>query len=148
MSGRSGVIGWLVRLVRPAASSSLGPRGESEAARFLKQAGYRVLSRNVRLPIGEIDILAESPDGRTVVVVEVKARAVREGERARLPERAITAAKGRKLAGLARTVSRRRGIENRPVRIDVVAVDFCERGHDPVAVRHYPNAINAAGARS
>jgi len=122
----------------------LGARGEAAAAKFLKQSKYRIIGRNIRLPIGEIDLLAEAPDRRTVVVVEVKARTVSGGDPPRLPERAITRAKGRKLASLARVVSRRKGIQGRPVRIDVIAVDFAS---DATAVRHYPGAINADGMR-
>lgn len=125
----------------------LGARGEAAAAAFLKRHKYRIIGRNVRLPIGEIDLLAEAPDRRTVVVVEVKARTVRAGDPPRLAERAITRAKGRKLASLARAVSRRKGIEGRPVRIDVVAVDFAPCAAGAAAVRHYPGAINADGLR-
>lgn len=41
--------------------------------RLLETHGYRILARNVRLPGGEIDVIAR--DGDTVVFVEVKTRA-------------------------------------------------------------------------
>ena len=126
---------------------SLGARGEAAAVEFLKKAKFRIIARNVRLPIGEIDVLAESPDRRTVVVIEVKARVVMSGQAQRLPERAITTAKGRKLASLAKAVSRKKSIAGRPVRIDVVAVEFAGDASGPIAVRHYPNAIDANGRR-
>jgi putative endonuclease len=50
-----------------------GRAGEDAAAALLEAHGYRVVARNVRLPGGEIDIIAR--DGDTVVFVEVKARA-------------------------------------------------------------------------
>jgi putative endonuclease len=154
----AGVLGWLWKRraarVGDTPTRLLGRRGERAATRFLKAQGYRVLSRNLRLGVGEIDLLAEAPDARTIVVVEVKARVA--GPRAgaddgpRLPERAITAAKGRKLAQLARAVKARRGVASRPVRIDVVAVEFpsggAGRGVRP-EIRHYPNAIDAQGRR-
>lgn len=52
--------------------SALGRRGEEAAVDVLKAAGLHILGRNVRLPGGEIDVIAK--DGETVVFVEVKAR--------------------------------------------------------------------------
>ncbi len=42
---------------------------------WLRLKGYRILARNYRAPVGEIDIVARR--GRTVAMVEVKARATR-----------------------------------------------------------------------
>lgn len=53
-----------------------GRRAESIAALLLRLKGYRILDRRVRLPAGEIDIVARR--GRAVVFVEVKARATHE----------------------------------------------------------------------
>jgi putative endonuclease len=50
-----------------------GRAGEDAAAALLEAHGYRIVGRNVRLPGGEVDIIAR--DGDTVVFVEVKARA-------------------------------------------------------------------------
>jgi putative endonuclease len=50
-----------------------GRAGEEAAAALLEAHGYRIVGRNVRLPGGEIDIIAR--DGETIVFVEVKARA-------------------------------------------------------------------------
>jgi putative endonuclease len=127
----------------------LGPRGETAAARYLKKQGFRIIARNSRQRVGEIDILAESPERDAIVVVEVKARVVEpgDGER-RLPERAITAAKGRKLASLAKSIVKTKGLGDRRVRIDVVAVEF-ERGRrEATEIRHYPGAIDASGQRT
>ncbi len=124
---------------------SLGRRGERAAAAYLRTQGYRVTGRNIRLAMGEIDLLAETPDRRTLVVVEVKSRIASDGDPARLPERAITAAKRRKLVSLARAIKRMRGNEGRPLRIDVVAVEFNAGAGGASEIRHYPNAIDAAG---
>ena len=48
-------------------------RAAEEVAALLEAHGYRIVGRNVRLPGGEIDIIAR--EGDTVVFVEVKARA-------------------------------------------------------------------------
>ena len=140
----AGVARWLGRLGRGDTRSELDVwrRGELEAERFLRRAGYRLLARNVRTRVGEVDLLFESPE-RAVVVVEVKARVAGDGDR-RMPERAITRAKGRKLAALARSLGRR--YRGRAMRIDVVAVDFGPGGR--AEVRHYPGAIDAGGGRA
>lgn len=54
------------------ARQSLGRWGEELAAHYLERRGLRVLQRNLRTPVGEIDILAR--DGKTLVFVEVKTR--------------------------------------------------------------------------
>lgn len=50
----------------------LGIEGEEVAVRFLKKKGYKIVSRNFKSPVGEMDIIAE--DGDTLVFVEVKTR--------------------------------------------------------------------------
>ena len=50
----------------------LGRRGEALASRYLEEAGFRVIDRNWRCPLGDIDVVAV--DGATLVVVEVKTR--------------------------------------------------------------------------
>jgi len=50
----------------------LGIEGEELAVRFLKKKGYKIVSRNFKSPVGEMDIIAE--DGGTLVFVEVKTR--------------------------------------------------------------------------
>jgi len=124
---------------------SVWARGEREAERFLKRRGCRLLGRNVRTPVGEIDLLFEDSDRKTVIVVEVKSRMAHPGEERR-PERSITQEKGRKLAALASGVSKLPRFKGRPVRIDVVAVEFAFSGK--TEVRHYRNAIDAAGNRN
>jgi putative endonuclease len=46
--------------------------GEARCAWRLRLAGYRIVARDVRTPVGEIDLVARR--GRTVAFVEVKAR--------------------------------------------------------------------------
>lgn len=52
-----------------------GREGEDAAVRLLEASGYAVIARNVRLPGGEIDVIARERD--TIVFIEVKARATR-----------------------------------------------------------------------
>ena len=118
-----------------------GRAGERVAERYLRQRGYRLLGRNLRSRVGELDLLMESPEG-VLVVVEVKARVgrapVRETGR---PEARVNAAKRRKIAALASQLARRQKLEHRPWRFDVVGVDLVD-GEEP-AVRHHIAAFDA-----
>ena len=125
----------LKRLRRP---RPLGRRGEDAAARYLRRHRYRLLARNLRLPHGEIDLVALAPDRQTVVIVEVKAGT---GGRIR-PEVHVNGRKKRKLVALARTMIRRNHrLQGRPVRFDVIGVDFIE-GQRPI-IRHHEGAFGA-----
>lgn len=50
-----------------------GRTGELLAEQFLRAQGYRIVERNVKTPMGELDLVAE--EGAVLVFVEVKARA-------------------------------------------------------------------------
>lgn len=50
-----------------------GRSGEWLAALRLMASGYRIVARNYRSPVGEIDLIARR--GRTLIFVEVKRRA-------------------------------------------------------------------------
>lgn len=50
----------------------VGQRSEDRATAALLAAGYRVVERNVRLRVGELDVVAY--DGSTLVFVEVRSR--------------------------------------------------------------------------
>lgn len=137
--GLSGALGRL--LGWDPGTRDLGRRGERVAARFLKRLGFRVLERNVELTRGELDLLCLAPDGETVVVVEVKARLVGPGGSPAdfRPESAITHQKRAKLRSLTQSLRRSRGWLERPIRIDVIAVEF--RAGSKPEVRHYPAAV-------
>jgi putative endonuclease len=96
---------------------SLGKIGEKEAVRYLKKRGYRILDRNFRTPLGEIDIVAQ--DGNQLVFIEVKTRSSDAfGE----PFEAVHKSKQRRLKRLALLYIKQRGKEDMPVRFDVVSV--------------------------
>ncbi|TME49550.1 MAG: YraN family protein, partial [Chloroflexi bacterium] len=73
----------------------VGHAGEVAALRHLEGQGFRILARDWRTRLGQIDIVAE--DGETLVLVEVKAR---RGTSFGLPEEAVDARKQRKLRTL------------------------------------------------
>jgi putative endonuclease len=127
----------------------LGRMGERAAARLLRSLGYRVLGRNVQVPMGEADIVCRDRDRTTVVIVEVKTRLRREGapdkSNEMLPEASITAHKRRKLLTIARHLTRANGWHDCPVRIDVVAVEYDARANSSAKpiLRHHIGAVRA-----
>lgn len=120
----------------------LGSAGEAVAARHLRRAGFRILGRNLNVPMGEADLLCLAPDRRTIVLVEVKTRDIPAGRDAAFlpPESAITAEKRDKLRAILRHLRRANAWLDRPARIDVIAVDWF--AHGPPAVRHHPDAVS------
>jgi putative endonuclease len=51
-----------------------GDRAEGFVAEQLLDAGWRVLARRLGTPYAEVDLLAIHPEGKHLVVIEVKAR--------------------------------------------------------------------------
>lgn len=134
---------WLGRTLLRRDPADLGRQGERIAAEYLAARGFRRLGANVRMRRGEIDLLFEDPDARTIVLVEVKARKRRPGEtRPIAPEAAITARKRAKLLTLLRTLRRLNGWEDRPARIDVIGVEWPADRGEP-SVRHHAGAVRA-----
>lgn len=96
----------------------LGRDCEVLAAMHLKKTGYRILERNYRSPLGEIDIIAR--EGDTLVFVEVKARRSRRYGSAK---EALTAAKKRAISRVALYYLKAMHLGSPKARFDVVAVD-------------------------
>jgi putative endonuclease len=115
-----------------------GSQGESAACRLLEQRGYRVLARNFRCRGGEIDIVAQ--DGEALVFVEVKQRS---GASHGTGCEAVTHEKRRRIIQAARLFAARRGLSERPIRFDVVALDGDPQG--VVHARHIQGAFDARG---
>jgi putative endonuclease len=116
----------------------LGDRGERAAAKYLKQQGYRILARQSRSRIGEIDLIAV--DGQTIVFVEVKTRTSLSAGH---PAEAITIAKRRQLTRTALAWLKRRNMLNRSSRFDVIAITWQE-GEPPI-IEHYKSAFEPTG---
>jgi len=92
-------------------------KGESAAAAFLEEKGYRIEARNVRTGRGEIDLVAWSPEGH-LIFVEVKTRS---GDGFGGPESAIDKKKEDTIARAAGAYMERIQYEW-IIRFDVVAV--------------------------
>ncbi len=94
---------------------SRGRRCEALAAAHLVQNGYRILKKNLRCEIGEIDLLGEEEATGRMVLFEVRSRVPGRFR----PVHALSFAKIKRLRRLAEWVSVR---EKRSVRIELVEV--------------------------
>jgi len=113
-----------------------GQEGEATAERFLKDKGYRIVARNLRSSIGELDLVAE--DGPVLVFVEVKARKTDEFGGA---IEAVHRKKQDKLIRLASQFLARHHLTKRPCRFDVVLL---QEGAE-ARVEHIQNAFEVPG---
>ncbi len=99
------------------AKDAVGRHGEDVAARYVQDAGWRVLDRNWRGADGELDIVAL--DRGSLVAVEVKTRS---GVGFGHPAEAVTPRKVARLRRLTAQWVAAHDVRPRSIRIDVIAV--------------------------
>ena len=128
------MMGWLRGLV--ATQDSLGVKGERAAERWLRRRGYRILERNLHVGKDEADITAMAPDGRTLVIVEVKTRMADDI----LPEEQVGPQKQRHLVRLAARLAQQEQFRECGVRFDVIAVVWPAGSKKPL-IRHHEGAF-------
>lgn len=107
---------------------ALGRLGESLAANYLRRKGYRILGRNYRSKIGELDLIAAKD--QTLIFVEVKTRTGKGGGE---PYEAVDYKKQQKLLKLADGYLAYGGIKNlndvfEDTRIDVISILMNKNG--------------------
>lgn len=129
------MLGWWRKLRQ--GHLALGSGGERIAARFLRRRGYRIVHRNHRVAGVEADLIAIGPDGRTLVIVEVKTRR----SDAVAAEDRIDRQKQFRLARLAVQLQKQPRFRDRPVRFDTVAVLLAPRCRPEV--RHVEAAFDS-----
>jgi len=94
-----------------------GEKGEKAAESYLKKQGYRILKKNYRTKIGEIDLIAEHKN--VLVFIEVKSRNNASIEH---PFMAVTPRKQRKIIQTANCFIVQNKVGDREIRFDVVSV--------------------------
>lgn len=97
----------------------LGNLGEEIASSFLQKRGYKILERNFKTRLGEIDIIAK--DKNTLVFIEVKART---SQKFGLPFEAVNYIKQNKIKKMALTYLGKFKLNFKNMRFDVVSVTF------------------------
>lgn len=99
----------------------LGKSGEEAAAGFLKEKGYKILKKNYKTKLGEIDIIALDKD--TLCFVEVKTRnSLRFGA----PKEAVSGFKQGRICKAALSYLKENNNFDKKARFDVVSVTYFE----------------------
>lgn len=101
-------------------SRTIGQRGEDIATKALKKQKYKILERNFRCRQGEIDIIAEDPEG-VLCFVEVKARSSQDYGR---PEEVVNSHKQRRLTAAAYIYLEKNRLELTAMRFDIISVNL------------------------
>jgi len=99
----------------------LGQSGEEVAIDLLKKNGYKILVKNYRTKLGEIDIVARDKD--TTCFIEVKTR---QTEKFGLPQEAILRSKQKKISKVAIKFLKDNNLLDKKARFDVVSVMYKE----------------------
>jgi putative endonuclease len=111
-----------------------GQEGERIAERYLSKKGYRLVERNYRCPVGEVDLIVL--DRRVIVFVEVKTR---RHERFGVPLESVHTRKQQKMIKAALWFLSDHKLHESDARFDVVGISF--GGQEPV-VEHVENAFD------
>lgn len=116
--------------------NELGTWGEDEAALYLEGEGYVIIDRDWKIGRRDLDIVALSPDGKTLVVVEVKTRS---GNDYQLPEEAVDGRKMRNLAMATNAYVKEHQVD-KELRFDIISVVGV--GHQVKSLEHLKDAFN------
>jgi putative endonuclease len=107
-----------------ALTKALGVRGERLAEQHLVEQGVRLLTRNYRIPFGEIDLVMEE-EGE-LVAVEVKTRSLEDLEQ---PEEAVSWRKLQRIVQALTAYAADQDYLEKPWRIDVVVIQVAPDGN-------------------
>lgn len=114
---------------------TLAERGENMAEEYFRRKKYKVLIRNYRCRLGEIDLVLEKK--KALVFVEVKSRS---SSAFGAPEEAVNERKKRKLYQVAQCFLSENRLQNRELRFDVVSILVSDSMEAP-RILHFENAI-------
>ncbi len=112
-------------------SHDYGRASEDRAARYLQSKGYKILDRNYRCRMGEVDLIAE--EGETLVFVEVKARRTNRFGSAKA---AVDRRKQIRIAQAAQHYLKATGRWGKQARFDVVAITSSPDGDRIEVIRN------------
>lgn len=102
----------------------LGEFGENLAGEFLKRRGYKIIFRNYRTRLGEIDLIAEKD--KTLFFVEVKTRTTDEFG---LPAEAVNRAKLSHLQRAVEIYLSEKRLEDVDWRLEAVSVEIDKKNN-------------------
>ena len=101
---------------------SIGKTGEKLAVWYLEGCGYRILERNYRNRLGEIDIVAREKGA--IAFVEVKAR---RSSHYGSPKESVTPKKQKALSRVALSYLKETGQTTARARFDVVSIRYVQK---------------------
>lgn len=113
---------------------ALGEWGEEQAVQYLRRQGLKILERNYRTPVGEIDIIARSK--KELLFVEVKTR---RGTGFGLPQEAVGLRKQQQIIRTAQWYLKEENHSKLQPRFDVVAI-LCQSDEN-VTIQHLTDAF-------
>lgn len=116
---------------------TVGERGESIAAAYLRGQKFVIVERNFRCKAGEVDIIAR--DGKTLVFVEVKARRTLSFGP---PQASVTPFKQRQISKAALIWLAKNRLHEASARFDVIAILL--REHEVPEIEHIRDAFELA----
>lgn len=108
--------------------------GEIYANKFLIKKGYKILDKNYRCKIGEVDIIAK--DKEYLVFIEVKTRySLKYG----YPCESVTKWKQKNIIRVAQHYLKKKDLYNQSIRFDVIEI-LIDQNQKPW-VRHMENSF-------
>ena len=113
-----------------------GMQGQQVAEAYLANKGYKILERNYRIRIGEVDLIAQYEN--YVVFIEVKTRS---GVKYGYPREAVGAAKQQRIVQTAMHYISAKGLNSNDFRFDVIEV-YTHNGE--ARVEHIENAFDVS----
>ncbi|MBQ6936888.1 MAG: YraN family protein [Clostridia bacterium] len=96
----------------------MGQKGEETAVKILAKQGYKIIERNFRTKMGEIDIIAR--DKEYTCFVEVR---LRKNNNFGTPADTIDARKRQRIINTAKYYAQKKRIYDTPMRFDVVVIN-------------------------
>ena len=113
-------------------SKELGKQGENIASAFLREKGYKILSRNFKMGKNEIDIIAEKEN--IIIFIEVKTRSENYLEH---PHTAVMASKQKAIIMVADQYLRKYNVD-KDSRFDIITII---KNNDEFEIAHIENAF-------
>lgn len=95
----------------------LGKSGEDAAVDLLKEEGYKIIARNYKSKLGEIDIVAQDRD--TLCFIEVKTR---QNDHLGSPLESVVFRKQRQISKAALAFLKEKNLFHKKARFDVISV--------------------------
>ncbi|MFT4594042.1 MAG: putative endonuclease [Phycisphaerales bacterium] len=114
---------------RSTTAKRIGNLGEQFASKYLKLAGWTIISRNLHFGHDELDILALDPSRKNLVIIEVRTTASGGA-----PEQTVTHKKRSALSRIARALKSEAQRHNCRLRVDVITIRIVANTHE---IRHF-----------